>query len=244
MRIPRVFFDGDLVAGSEVELSRDQAHYLGRVLRLSSGRPLLLFNGLGGEYSCEIAALDGKRGLIKVLEHLDREAESTLVTCLAIGLSKGDRFDWALQKATELGVTRIQPLFTDRTEVRLPADRLAKKQAHWQAVVQSACEQSGRTIVPEISNPIDISAFCEMSSVAERLILDPDAQQSLAGFTPADDSSAFELIVGPEGGLSAQEIEDANGKGWVSVSMGPRVLRTETAPIVALAVLQSRFGDW
>ncbi|MCL4168284.1 UNVERIFIED_CONTAM: hypothetical protein GTU68_010497, partial [Idotea baltica] len=213
VRIPRIFFDDSLTVGVNFELSRDQAHYLGRVLRLTSGRPILVFNGRGGEFACEILELDGKRGLIRVIEHLEKDTESPLSVCLAIGLSKGDRFDWLLQKATELGVSSIQPLFTERTEVRLSAERLGKKHAHWQSVIQSACEQSGRTKVPAVFQPTDLSSHCEITSSSAKLILDPSASLSIAKFDFQEPESSADLLVGPEGGLSSGEIDVANANG-------------------------------
>lgn len=244
MRTPRLFFDGKLAVGSKLTLTKEQAHYLGRVLRLKPNRQLVLFNGTGGEYQCNLSSLDAKQGSVEVLAFFETEVESPLNICLAIGLSKGDRFDWAIQKATELGVSSIQPLFTERTEVRLSQERLAKKAAHWQGIVRSACEQSGRTMLPQVFPATSLRDFCTADSCELKLILNPEEKRSLATLSTEKPLQTLSLLVGPEGGLSREEIGLAALEGYESVSLGPRILRTETAPIAALAVLQSKYGDW
>lgn len=243
MRIPRVFFEDSLEIGATSILSRDQAHYLGRVLRLNVGREVAVFNGEGGEYLCQITELDGRRGSILVKEHRETDTESPVDICLAIGLSKGDRFDWVVQKATELGVSLIQPLLTERSEIRLSDARLGKKMAHWQGIVTSACEQSGRTKIPRLNPPSSFSNFIG-ENTTRSLILDPLAKSPLSELPLADDTSSINLIVGPEGGLSRDEIDLACDAGSIAARMGPRILRTETAPIAALAVIQLKLGDW
>lgn len=246
MRIPRVFFESDLAAGSQVNLSKEQAHYLGRVLRLKAGRELILFNGQGGEYLCQVIALDGKTGLIDVERYQDVDRESPLNICLAAVLSKGDRFDWLLQKATELGVSSIQPIFSERSEVRLSGDRLDKKHLHWQGVVRSACEQSGRTSLPSVGVPLSFAEYVRSDSSAQKIVLDPRESASLAEVVEGGDGplGTLSLMVGPEGGFTDSEIETAKKGGYLGVRIGPRILRTETAPLAVLAAIQSRYGDW
>ena len=245
MRIPRMFYDGILEVGRSVDLDKEQVHYLGRVLRLKPERQLVLFNGLGGEYLCQISNLDTKQGVISVLVFQDPHTESPLNICLALGLSKGYKFDWAIQKATELGVTSIQPLTSQRTEVRLVGDRLEKKLCHWQGVIRSATEQSGRTRVPDLLAPLSISEYLGKDEAKCKLLLDPEASVSLSENEQLlRGASSVSLVVGPEGGLDEQEIGLAKSQGYLCTHMGPRVMRTETAPIAALAVIQSHVGGW
>jgi len=245
MRIPRVFYDGPLEAGNSLSLNKEQLHYLGNVLRLKAERQLILFNGQGGEYLCEISELDRRQGLIKVLSFQDTNVESTPDICLALALSKGDRFDWAIQKATELGVTRVLPLFSARSEVRLTGQRLEKKLDHWRGVLRSASEQSGRTRIPDLAAPQPFSECVSEDKAACKLLLDPRAEVSLAGqerrICNVPDIC---LLVGPEGGFDDQEIALAHKHDYLCTHMGPRVLRTETAPIAALAFIQAVTGNW
>lgn len=244
MRIPRVFYDGELSAKSTLNLNKEQAHYLGTVLRLRPGRSVILFNDSGSDFLCDLAQLDKKSGAIEVREEFSPATESPLKICMALGLSKGDRFDVAIQKATELGVTQIQPLFTERTEVRLNEDRLSKKIQHWRGVVQSASEQSGRTRLPKVQAPADFDTFIRANAAADKLVLDPQADTSLPAYEFAKDQKDVTVLIGPEGGLSQQEIERSLQAGFTSVSLGPRILRTETAPIASISVIQARIGDW
>ena len=243
MRTTRIFFDGSLHYGEQLTLSRDQIHYLGRVLRLKSGSRVNLFNGTGSEFACEIMQLDNKSGTISVGEPVFSATESPLNICLALGLSKGDRFDWAIQKATEWGVTEIQPLFSERTEIRLSGDRIEKKVLHWQAVVRSACEQSGRTKLPQVQPPAHLDSYLKRHISGEKLVLDPQADARLSTHNFDVSSSSVALLIGPEGGLSEGELARIKQVGFVAVSLGPRVLRTETAPVAAISVIQSRLGD-
>ncbi len=245
MRIPRVFYDGALEAGNSLAMNKEQVHYLGNVLRLKAQRQLVLFNGQGGEYLCQISELDRRQGVINVLSFRNADVESTPDICLALSLSKGDRFDWAIQKSTELGVARVQPLFSARSEVRLTDERLDKKLGHWRGVLRSASEQSGRTRVPDLEVPLPFSEWVNEDKAACKLLLDPEAEVSLASqendlFSVSDIS----LLVGPEGGFDDQEIEHARGQGYLCTHIGPRVLRTETAPIAALAFIQAITGNW
>lgn len=244
MRVPRVYFDGPLALGASVNLDKAQSHYLGSVLRLKVGRDAVLFNGRGGEYLCSVVDVARNQVTLDVRSYTDIDRESKLGLTLQIALSKGDRFEWALQKATELGVTRIQPIISERTEVKLTDDRLHKKVAHWRGVVRSACEQSGRTTLPELEFPqsfSDILLCAESSSSSLKLILDP-----LDGLSVRElpDTADILLAVGPEGGFSEQEIDSAKKAGYRSLNMGPRILRTETAPLAAISAIQSLFGDW
>lgn len=244
MRVPRVYFDGPLAVDVGVSLDKAQSHYLASVLRLKVGREVILFNGRGGEFLCSVASAERNQVALDVHSYSDIDRESKLSLTLQISLSKGDKFDWALQKATELGVAGIQPLISERTEVKLTDDRLQKKVMHWRGVVRSACEQSGRTNVPELDAP---QPFPHVLSSAEglsndlKLILDPVDGISVRDLS--EFSSAL-LAVGPEGGFSEEEIELAKNAGYQPLKIGPRVLRTETAPLAAISALQAQFGDW
>ncbi|GAB1262841.1 16S rRNA (uracil(1498)-N(3))-methyltransferase [Aurantivibrio plasticivorans] len=241
MRVPRIYFDGTLEADGIIELPDHTAHYLRSVLRLEAGRNLVLFNGQGGEYVSSIAEATKKRVICTVGSFNNVTTDSPLAIQLAIGISKGDRMDWIMQKATELGAKSIQPLFTERTEVKLKADRLEKKLHHWRQIIINACEQSQRTSIPTLNAPLIFSDYLAACETETRLILDPHKAQSLnANAAP----TAVALLVGPEGGFSEGEVEQAHSERFMSWCLGPRILRTETAPIAAISVLQDRWGDF
>lgn len=241
MRIPRVYSASPITPNAEMTLGADLAHYLGKVLRMAPGRPLILFDGRGGEYSAEILSIAKQAITVLVGDFDDVSRESPLAIDLAIGVSRGERFDWVLQKATELGVGAIFPLMTERVEVKLTGDRLAKKMAHWQQIVISACEQSQRTCVPQVHAPQGLSQWLAARPEGLGFVLHHRSAQSLADYPGSTDSVS--LLVGPEGGLTDEEIQLAQAKGFNALQLGPRVLRTETAPIAALSLLQNRWGD-
>lgn len=243
MRIPRVFVPHPLRAGHEVELPVQAGEHLVRVLRLERGHPLRLFNGDGEEYSGEIASL-AKRGV--TAQVLARETvasvESPLRITLAQGIARGEKMDWILQKATELGVARIVPLVTDRTEVKLDAERAPRRMAHWQAVLASACEQCGRNRLPQLDEPLRLADFAATPAVEGelRLALDP---LGTIGVRSLPQSMRMTLVVGPEGGLSEHDLDTLAQGGFGGLRLGPRILRTETAGLAALAALQALQGD-
>jgi 16S rRNA (uracil1498-N3)-methyltransferase len=240
MRIPRVYVDLPLSSNTQVDLPSPQAHYLVKVLRMANGRALIVFNGEGGEYSATLNVSSKQSASVKLREHDPVNRESPLAINLAIGLSKGDRFEWVIQKATELGVASIQPLFTERTEVKLAQPRLEKKLEHWQQIAISACEQSQRTQIPKIIAPLALADWLTQG-LRRGFVLHHRHDQSL------QDTSAplegFDLLIGPEGGLSSQEISLAQQHGLTALTLGPRVMRTETAPLAALSILQFLWGD-
>lgn len=242
MRITRIFTAQPLQTDAVVELGRDAARHLVTVLRLQVGHPLTLFNGEGGEFAAEIVAAGSKSVTVQVLAHDAVERESPLLTRLGIGLSRGDRFDWVLQKATELGVTEIVPLHTERTEVKLKGDREDKKLRHWEQVIVSACEQSGRTRVPQLHSPQLLDEWLSVSADI-KLLLHHRSDTTLSSLRQRQPASAA-LLIGPEGGLSEQEIVRGTAAGFQSLTLGPRVFRTETAPVVALGLLQGLWGDF
>lgn len=239
MRLSRFFIDAPLSIGLQ-DLPEAQAHYLGRVLRLSLGTAVQLFDGSGLEYRGELVELSKKGARVELRESLKGLPESSLPIHLGQGLSRGERMDWAIQKATELGVTELTPLFTERCEVRLKDERADKRLAHWRQVVISACEQCGRSVLPIIHPPLLLDDWLRNTEAALKLVLHPVATPLQSHERPA--SLAF--LIGPEGGLSDAEVLNAQGQGFQPARLGPRVLRTETAPVVALAVAQQLWGDF
>lgn len=240
MRIHRVHTRQALEPGVEIALEEGAAHYLGRVLRVSTGQPIVLFNGDGYDYAAEIIRA-GRRDLaLAVNSRLPGLAEPALGITVVQALSRGERMDHTLQKCTELGAAAFQPLISERSEVRLRDDKLERRLEHWQAVVISACEQCGRSRVPPVRLPLTLSGWLAKESAGVRLVLDPEAPQTLAG---AELTPSVELAVGPEGGFSAAEGEQMQNGGVAAVRLGPRVLRTETAAPAAVAILQCLKGD-
>lgn len=241
MRIPRFFIDTTLQVDTHIDMPTPVAHYIYNVLRLEGGTPVVLFNGDGSEYSGEISECSKRKVVIDVGAKLSIDVQSPLTTHLGQAVSKGDRMDFVLQKATELGVTHITPILTERCAVKLNAERWAKKRIQWQKIVASACEQSGRNTVPAVNDPVSLQHWLSLSTKESRLIFDPNERQRLTSLPPS--SAGFRLLVGPEGGLTEQEVYAAKQNGYQGISMGPRILRTETAAIAALSALQAIHGD-
>lgn len=240
MRIPRIFCDQPLTTGDVVTLDEAASRHLIKVLRMEAGRPLILFNGHGGEYQATLHSLGKKQATVMLERHLEIERSSPLSIHLGIGLSKGDRLEWVLQKATELGVRRITPLFTARSEVKLSGERLDKKCEHWRQIVIAACEQCQLNRVPEISPPQRLDQWLPSLTEECKLVLHHRSEAGL-GTRPAPARVA--LVIGPEGGLSDTEINQTLQQGFEPLTLGPRVLRTETAPLTAISVLQYLWGD-
>lgn len=237
----RLFADIPLALNSDIPLPEDAAHHFIKVLRARPGDPVCLFNGLGGEYHGSLAAVDKRSALVRLDRFVADDRASPLPVHLGLVISKGDRFDWAIQKATELGVGEITPLFSERCEVRLGEERQDKKLAHWQRVVISACEQCGLNRPPRVHAPLPLAAWLEGRTEPARFVLAPGVEPVTLEEARPD---GVVLLVGPEGGLSAAEIALANRHGFRHWCLGPRVFRTETAPAAALAVLQWRYGDF
>jgi 16S rRNA (uracil1498-N3)-methyltransferase len=243
MRIPRIYVPETLRPGREVELPIQAGEHLARVLRLDRGHPLRLFDGSGDEYEAELASLAKRSVTARVLESAEAEdRESPLRITLAQGIARGEKMDWILQKATELGVARIVPLVTDRTEVKLDAERAERRIAHWEAVVASACEQCGRRRLPAVGEPMKLSDWAASldESAGLRLALNPNGD-----IAPRDlpASARATLAVGPEGGLSSHDLAALGAAGFRGLKLGPRILRTETAGLAALAAMQALIGD-
>lgn len=245
MRAPRIFTKQTLQENTQVELEEAPSHHLLKVLRLKAGAELIVFNGKGGCYHALITHTNKKQATIEINLHETDNKQSPLHTHLIIGLSRGERFEFALQKACELGANEITPIFSERTEVKIPKERVQKKHQSWQQILTSSCEQNQRNI-PPVLNPVTHieSAIQEQLANQARnglhLALHHRTDKALHQFEKPD---SVNLLVGPEGGLSSNEIKFATQHGFNSIALGPRVLRTETAPIVALSCCQMLWGD-
>ncbi|GFM87383.1 ribosomal RNA small subunit methyltransferase E [Pseudomonas cichorii] len=239
MRLSRFFIDATLSLG-EHELPEAQAHYISRVLRMAEGDALQLFDGSGTEFLGTLVEVGKKRVRVQLVESLAGQIESPLRIHLGQGLSRGERMDWAIQKATELGVSEITPIVSERCEVRLKDERAEKRQAHWQQIAISACEQCGRSVVPVIHPPMPLADWLKRTEAGLKLVLHPVAE----ALTSHEKPTTLAFLIGPEGGLNDAEVEQAREAGFHSARLGPRVLRTETAPVVALSVAQQLWGDF
>ncbi|MFL6575748.1 MAG: 16S rRNA (uracil(1498)-N(3))-methyltransferase [Povalibacter sp.] len=242
MRLTRIFCEGPLTSGAIVPLSSAGAYHVGRVLRMRPGAPLIVFDGTGVDFPSEIVEVEGDKVSVRLRNQTPGTGESPLKITLVQGVSRGERMDWTLQKATELGVIGVAPVLTARSVVRLDEKQAVKKQLHWHAIVVGACEQCGRSRIPSVSSPVPLrDYFTNVRKDGMRLVLSPSAPASLAGI--ASLPSKVDLLIGPEGGLDDEEISAAQKAGFMPVRLGPRVLRTETAGVVALTVLQALWGD-
>lgn len=243
MRLIRVYIEQPLAAGARVELRGPAHEHLTRVLRLGAGDAVTLFNGDGSDYPAVILELRRGTAAVEVKAVASARAESPLAITLVQGIARAERMDLVVQKATELGVAAIQPVAAERSVVKLDAATRAKKVAHWRGIAIAACEQCGRARLPEVADPLPLPDWLGRPARAglRRLQLEPDAGRSLAGWSAG--AAAVELLVGPEGGLTETERDVARQTGYLSCRLGPRVLRSETAAIAALAVLQAAAGD-
>ncbi len=237
---PRFYTAQPLSAGHAITLEAGPSRHIASALRLREGAQLRLFDGAGGEYLAEISSIARQAVSVVIKEIIPEEREASQPITLGIGISIGERMDLVVQKSTELGVAEIQPLVTERTEVRLKGEREEKKRRHWQQVAISACEQCGRNRVPAIGKPQALAEWVGSAAADLKLVLHHRSNRGLAE-TAAPTSVA--LLVGPEGGLSGAEIEAAQAAGFRPLALGPRVLRTETAPLAALSILQFHWGD-
>lgn len=242
MASPRIYCDVRLGPGAQFPLPEDAANHVGRALRLRAGDSLVVFDGRGGEYDAVIQRIDRGRVEVKTGAFRDADREASVEVGLVQGLPEADKMDWILQKSVELGVARIQPVVCERSVVRLSGDRAARREAHWQRVMVAACEQCGRNRVPELRPTLAFRDWAAQPSQAERWMLAPGAGEPLA--TREKPAGPVELLVGPEGGLSERELDIAATVGFTALSLGPRVLRAETAPLAALAAMQALWGDF
>lgn len=243
MRLTRVYVDAPLGVGLLVELPEHVNGHLVRVLRLREGDPCVLFNGDGHDYEGRITNI-GKRGVQAEIVSTRRiDNESPLSISLLQGIARGEKMDLILQKATELGVSRFIPVHSERSEVKLEGARAIKRLAHWRGVVASACEQSGRATLPKVDEPTPIQqALSDESLPTARYYLSPLAEVGMDTLAAPSDSRLL-IAVGPEGGWSERDLQNLNTTGFIGVRLGPRILRTETAGLAAIAALQMRLGD-
>ena len=247
MRVPHIYQPSVITLDNPVTLDEDAAGHIGRVLRMKVGEQVSIFNGEGGEYLSEIIEVSKKNVVVQPLEFIDHDVESPLKIHLGQGVSRGDKMDFTIQKSVELGIAEVIPLHTERSVVRLDGERAAKKLTHWESILVAASEQSGRTVLPQLqvvqNLPLWLSSLNPHDN-ALRLMLTPRSDQTILSVLKRCTPQALTLLIGPEGGLSDAEEEQAKRAGFVPVTMGQRILRTETAGIVALATIHTVWNQF
>ncbi len=241
MRISRLYTTAILKINATLELDDDNAHYARSVLRLKNDAPIILFNGTGGEFFGKVVEVSRKLVRVELENFVERSVESHLKIHLGLGISRGDRMDFSVQKAVELGATSITPLITERCVVQFKDEKKSQRWQHWQKIIQHAAEQSGRTVLPDFSAVSTFNSWVKEQG-GLKVFLDPYAEKTLAQLSPENHSVA--LLTGPEGGFSAQEREMAKAAGFIPVRLGARILRTETASLAALSAVQMLWGDF
>lgn len=241
MRIPRIYLPLDLVINQTIELNDHAFQHTVKVLRMKQGAKLVLFDGMGNEYSASLGQVNKKNAFVIIEKKISTNTESNIYIHLGLGISKGERMDFAIQKAVELGVTEITPLFTEHCVVNLDEKRIKKRLQHWQGIIVSACEQSGRSILPVLNQVTDLNNWSEsIENIC--LALDPLATATFNDIKPEE--KHLSLVIGPEGGLSSAEISELGKKEkFHTVKFGPRILRTETAALSAVTAIQLLWGD-
>lgn len=243
MSTTRLLVPQPFSAGDNIYVEGPPAHHIAHVLRLRSGTEVNVFDGAGHEHHARLVDIERGRITLEIGAPVPGNRESVLRICLAQGIARNDRMDMILQKATELGVHSIQPLWLQRSQTHLEGERMEKRQMHWQGILNSACEQCGRNTLPQLLPPTDLAHWIEATSPsAQRLLLQPDSTATLA-MLPGP-AAEIVLLVGPEGGLDEDEQELAVAAGFTGIRLGPRVLRTETAALTAIAGLQTLWGDF
>jgi 16S rRNA (uracil1498-N3)-methyltransferase len=242
MRISRLYVVQQLISNSTIELDEENAHYVRTVLRLKSGDAVTLFNGDGGEYTSVLVEVSRKHVRLSVQSCSTRTVESPLQITLGLGVSRGDRMDLSVQKAVELGVNSITPILTERCVIQFTPEKKQQRLIHWQKIIQHAVEQSGRTVMPELTEVTAFQNWVDSQPKGLKVFLDPYAEKNLTDLHPIDE--AVVLLTGPEGGFTEQERKFAVSAGFIPVRLGSRILRTETASIAALAAVQMLWGDF
>lgn len=240
MRAPRIFVDAKLDNDVEINLDEAASRHLAKALRRQAGDSVVLFNGDGRDYQGLIERIDRRNVQVRIQQSYAVDCESPLVVHLGIGMSRTQKLDLVLQKAAELGANHITPLICERSVLRLDGEKSEKRLLHWQGILRSACEQCGRARIPSLSLPAPINEWLKQVDTEQKLLLDPEGQQ-IPDLKPTPRSVA--MVHGPEGGFSLEERQRAMGCGFTPVRMGPRILRTETAPLTALSIVQHRWGD-
>lgn len=240
MRTPRFYDPQTLTVASEILLAADATQHI-HVLRLKVGAEIILFNGLGGQYLAQLSDVQKRSCSAHIRAYQNTCNESPLQLHLGQVISRGDRMEFVIQKAVELGVNEITPLISERCGVKIDAQRMLKKQQQWQKIAIAACEQSGRNIVPSIHNTEDLATWCKSRDIATKLTLHPRAKYSIG--TLPDNIKNIRLLIGPEGGLTEDEVILTETLNFTETLLGPRILRTETAALTAITALQCRFGD-
>lgn len=241
MRISRLYINAELQTGKTIELDEDNAHYARSVLRLKNDAQIILFNGKGGEYLGKVVEVSRKSVCVELEKFIERTVESNLKIQLGLGISRGDRMDFSVQKSVELGVTSITPLVTERCVVQFKDEKKSQRWQHWYKIIQHAAEQSGRTVLPDFAEVTTLKAWVTEQS-GLKVFLDPYAEMTLAQLSPENNSVT--LLTGPEGGFSSTERDIAKAAGFIPVRMGARILRTETASLAALSAVQMLWGDF
>lgn len=242
MRISRIYFEGFLRKGENIDLPIESSHYIMHVLRLKMGANVILFNGDGNEYDATLIDLQRKTVTLKVGESFIVQSESPLKLMLAQGILRSEKMDWAIQKAVELGVHEITPLITDFCSLRLNEERASKRLNHWKKIIISASEQSRRTTLPTLNPIIPFREWVHLNLEKLLIYCDPEANKTMASL-PQSQLNEVVILIGPEGGLSPKEVRLAKENNFIGVSLGPRILRTETATLAAITLLQNRWGD-
>ena len=234
----RLFCDFPLAIGENIELPKDAARHI-MVLRLSAGDTLTLFNGLGGEYQARITRIDRQRVTTEIVSHSSREAELPYRITLAQGIPEATKMDWIIEKSVELGVSDIIPLAAQRSVVRLDKDRAEKRLSRWQAIAISAAQQCGRNRLPHIASPVGTGEYLRQTTPSPRILFSPRATETLSEWARHQKPQNITLLIGPEGGFSPEEENMAEQQGVTFLSMGPRILRTETAGLAAVAAINA-----
>lgn len=241
MRVPRIYLPGPLSEGEQHALPEQSARHVHRVLRLGKGSPLIVFDGEGQSFNALIVDTTRESTTVALQEAVAEQSESPLHIHLGVALAKGERMDYAIQKAVELGVREITPLYTERAVVKFDEKRAQKRLHHWQGVIQNACEQCGRNRLPLLHDVMQLQAWLQTPLPEPRVLFEPDTRHALKQIELQD--SRICCAIGPEGGWSSSELERMAGQGFQSIRLGPRVFRTETAVVAALTALQMKWGD-
>ena len=241
MRIPRIYLPAQLKSGQSVELTEHAFQHAIKVLRLKQDAKLILFDGLGAEHFAAVETINKKNASVIITDAIQSKSESNLSIHLGLGISKGERMDFAIQKTVELGVTEITPLFTDFCVVNLNEKRIQKRLQHWQGIIISACEQSGRTVLPTLNTTTTLIKWAESRNEI-CVVFNPEATTTLKDITL--ENNFINLLIGPEGGLSTKEISELEKKkDFHAIKFGPRILRTETAAVSSITAIQLLWGD-